>query len=918
MSSTVGTLAVKLTAETAAFKRGISQSKGELQSLANTAKSISIAAAGAFAAMAGGLAVVTKAADVQIRSQLQLQNAFKAAGKAANIDALRAQASALQQVTLFGDEATLAMQGLLARFGQSQQAVMQLTPLIQDMAAATGTDLKPVVFALGRALTGSAGALSRYGVALTDAQKKIIQTGTQSQRLALITEALETRFAGAAQVMARTAVGAFTQLRNATGDVLEELGKIVDQPIGDFFRAMTAEVSRFANILSRLKPQTKAVMATIALGATVAAGALAAITAAALVITSSVFPALLGAAKFAFGGILAVIGLAASALVAFATAIAIVGAPIAALGLVFFGVFKGIMAGVGAIRKAWNDNLFGIQSTVVDVAGNIAEIFDTVLNALKRAFSAVFAGIGRIVIGVISRIRGETAEETRAAIAEVTERARGVAGRGAEQAEAGLGQIRTKITELARGAEKVYNDANQAITESVGEVESAFTLVQEKSAGLGDALDRSMKDIDKLGKSAGDAADQLTPLSKRLKRLDADLAEPSAQAKKMAKALEALGGRLEKTTGELAPPALPQAPGVTLEPERQREIDAIRKTGTDIGAALKSAGNTIVGAMGEAGGIIQAGVSGFEEGGIIGAIIAVVAKLLTMMETFSTQMEEINGAIRGVVGVLNNLFRAFEPLNKAVNDLLAPAFALIGGIFDAVGKLIGSLLGPVVETMKGFRQLTLVLQEFDPTLRILNTVFAIIGGVMSTLTKSISFLINFIIDAIGEFVAVFDVGFSIQLRKMRLALGDAEGEFAGVWEGVGKDIENTWLGAMDDLRFPLRDVDGELGNLGSTLRDVSGELLNAPTGFKIALARFNAALGEDRGIGVGGAGMQVAGAAGAAAGGLNVGSMTVNVTANDPEELTAQIEQEAQFQRFVATGTQQATTGRFAIRKAGQ
>ena len=39
---------------------------------------------------------------------------------------------------------------------------------------------------LGKVMTGSTSALTRYGVIMTDAQKSILQTGTESERAAML------------------------------------------------------------------------------------------------------------------------------------------------------------------------------------------------------------------------------------------------------------------------------------------------------------------------------------------------------------------------------------------------------------------------------------------------------------------------------------------------------------------------------------------------------------------------------------------------------------------------------------------------------------------------------------------------------------------------------------------------------------
>jgi hypothetical protein len=147
----------------------------------------------------------------------------------ANITALKNQANALQRLTGYGDEYILNAQAQLATFQLNSKEIQTLTPRLLDMAAAiektTGTsqDLNSISIAVGRALNMGAGALTRYGVVLTDVQKEQFNTATGAEKLALLGEILDQNYKGAAEAVGQTFAGKLNILKASLGDLTESL-----------------------------------------------------------------------------------------------------------------------------------------------------------------------------------------------------------------------------------------------------------------------------------------------------------------------------------------------------------------------------------------------------------------------------------------------------------------------------------------------------------------------------------------------------------------------------------------------------------------------------------------------------------------------------------------------------------------------
>ncbi len=171
----------------------------------------------------------------QAAAEAQLSAALRSTGGAAGLTAnqLKAHASALQDVTNFGDEVTIAAQAQLLTFTKIGSTVFpQATKAVLDLATRMDGDLKGATIQIGKALNDPIAGLSsltRSGIQFTDQQKEQIRTLTESGNVVgaqtIILKELETQFGGSAEA-ARAADGGNIALSNSFGDLQEELGEI--------------------------------------------------------------------------------------------------------------------------------------------------------------------------------------------------------------------------------------------------------------------------------------------------------------------------------------------------------------------------------------------------------------------------------------------------------------------------------------------------------------------------------------------------------------------------------------------------------------------------------------------------------------------------------------------------------------------
>ncbi len=184
-----------------------------------------------FGALSRGFRAILSATVGQEQAQAQVAARLRATGGAAGYGAaeLARMASALQDVTTYGDEAILEMQALLLSFREIKgDRFRDATEAVLDLSVATGQDLRSAAVELGKALNDPArglDGLSRSGTTFSGAQKKLVkglaETGQTARAQGVILREIRRQYGDAARAARDTFGGALEGLRNAFGDLLE-------------------------------------------------------------------------------------------------------------------------------------------------------------------------------------------------------------------------------------------------------------------------------------------------------------------------------------------------------------------------------------------------------------------------------------------------------------------------------------------------------------------------------------------------------------------------------------------------------------------------------------------------------------------------------------------------------------------------
>jgi len=198
--------------------KGAKKSKKQLGGVEKAMGSLAtkaLAAGGAFFAAQGLIRGFKAVIDLAGKQEMAEKKLEAALGKTSNT--LLKYASSLQEVSLFGDEATIEAMSMMAAFTKDEEALKKLTAATLDYAAATGTDLNAASQLVGRTFGTSMNAMSRYGVAVEGA-------AGSTERLESLTGNLAKMFGGQAKAQTETMEGSIVQMQNAIGDAGEVMG----------------------------------------------------------------------------------------------------------------------------------------------------------------------------------------------------------------------------------------------------------------------------------------------------------------------------------------------------------------------------------------------------------------------------------------------------------------------------------------------------------------------------------------------------------------------------------------------------------------------------------------------------------------------------------------------------------------------
>mgnify|MGYP000865789988 CR=1 FL=1 len=224
------------TATTATQKQGKS-----MQDLIGTFGKVALAVGAVVMVIRKAVAVVNEMVQTASESQenyLKLAIAMRNATDAtdAQVQSVIDYNDAMKMMGVVDDDTLNAAEAMLATQGLTADQLTQMSGALGDVIAkyagynSVTQDGVTIAKAMTMALNGSADALQRYGITLSQATKDILSDdgATQAEKIAALTADIESSIGGTNAALGATYQGHLIQITNALGDIKEELGYVFE------------------------------------------------------------------------------------------------------------------------------------------------------------------------------------------------------------------------------------------------------------------------------------------------------------------------------------------------------------------------------------------------------------------------------------------------------------------------------------------------------------------------------------------------------------------------------------------------------------------------------------------------------------------------------------------------------------------
>lgn len=312
-----------------------------------------------------------------------------------------------------------------------------------------------------------------------------------------------------------------------------------------------------------------------------------------------------------------------------------------------------------------------------------------------------------------------------------------------------------------------------------------------------------------------------------------------------------------------------------------------------ISASAGIIGDRFKNAAGFAGQLFDDAVAGMQQGGAMGAAVAVITDLLLQAPAMQQAFQMLNDFLGRIVMALNPLVRA-----------ILPAFAMFLSPLNAIIGVIGNLFAQLEPTLQIFAKL--FVMQFMPYIVIASKILKALAPalnsfamVLETVTYTFASIINGIISMLQSVLQ--------PLSDLPFGIGDAFDSVIDTLEDFKLTFDNSYV--MADMPDDANELAGAMENLTETTKSVTESLTNVPQGFKVAAARYGAIT---PGLGAG----TPFGAAGSARTNIfNQGAITI--VNQDPVKIWEKLKRVMEADNFNSTGTTIQTASPFALPSYG-
>lgn len=264
MAVSVGDIDLRLLLNSSGFNNSLKSIQQQANSVSakmtGTLKKLGTAVAAAFsvAAIKNFSKECISAAAVQTEAETKLTTVMRQRMNASDkaVKSVESYASALQEAGVVGDEVQLAGAQQLATFLKTDEALKSLMPAMNNLAVqqngvnVTSQSMVSIGNLMGKVMQGQTSALTRVGITFDEAQEKVLKYGNEQERAAMLAQVITDNVGEMNSAIASTPAGQLQKVKNSFGDIMETLGRALNNifvPMLDFLNSIVSKLAEVAN-----------------------------------------------------------------------------------------------------------------------------------------------------------------------------------------------------------------------------------------------------------------------------------------------------------------------------------------------------------------------------------------------------------------------------------------------------------------------------------------------------------------------------------------------------------------------------------------------------------------------------------------------------------------------------------------------
>ena len=222
-------------------------------------------------------------------------------------------------------------------------------------------------------------------------------------------------------------------------------------------------------------------------------------------------------------------------------------------------------------------------------------------------------------------------------------------------------------------------------------------------------------------------------------------------------------------------------------------------------------GNAFIKSTGQIGNYINAGIQGASSGGVYGAILSVIAQLLSdITQVVSENSEKFQVFQNFVTLVLESLISEIIPIFDEFVTPFLESFSAVKEILSGVVYILGSIIGIITEIFKEFtKTLNIIAPTVSGIFKIFGSTFQMIRGfiqILQPIMTTLEYVTKVIATAIYTVEWVIANGINMIIKALNQipwvniaeisGFDDYEKAVSDIWNGGGNtDEDNAYLNA---------------------------------------------------------------------------------------------------------------------------